>query len=108
MIIKVYVFGSASGGLNGIAEDVGHVKSAIVFPGRFASDPSMGSSVHEILHAIGLYHTFDNSSAFTFEKAVLDNIMDYSHWNHINRISTTHWQWKLLQSNLNNHKTIVK
>lgn len=105
---KVYVFGSASGGLNGIAEDVGHVKSAIVFPGRISSDPSMGSSVHEILHAIGLYHTFDNDSGFTFERAVLDNVMDYSHWNHINRISTTHWQWKLLQNNLSGYKIPVK
>jgi hypothetical protein len=105
---KIYVFGSSSGGLNGIAEDVGHVKSAIVFPGRLTSDPSLGSSVHEMLHAIGLYHTFDNDSAFTFERAVLDNVMDYSHWNHINRISTTHWQWRLLQSRLGSYKTVAR
>lgn len=105
---KVYVFGSSSGGLNGIAEDVGHVKSAIVFPGRLTSDPSMGTSVHELLHAIGLQHTFDNNSKYTFERTVLDNVMDYSHWNSINRISTTHWQWKIIQSSLNSHKKVVK
>ena len=105
---KVYVFGSTSDGLNGIAEDIGHVKSAIVFPGRIASDPSLGTSIHELLHAIGLHHTFDNDSTYTFERAVLDNVMDYSHWNKINRISTTHWQWKLLQTNLMSHKKIAK
>lgn len=105
---KIYVFGSSSGGLNGIAESVGHVKSAIVFPGRLTSDPSLGSSVHEMLHAIGLFHTFDNDSAFTFERTVLDNVMDYSHWNHINRISTTHWQWRLLQSRLSSYKTVAR
>lgn len=105
---KIFVFGSSAAGLNGIAEGVGHVKSAIVFPGRFSSDPSMGTSVHELLHVLGLYHTFDNDSEYTFERAVLDNVMDYSHWNGINRISTTHWQWRKLQRKLSSFKTIVK
>ena len=33
---------------------------------------------YETFHAMGLYHTFDDHSTFTFEKFKTDNIMDYS------------------------------
>ncbi|PQL92061.1 hypothetical protein C4S77_06765 [Apibacter adventoris] len=104
---KIYIFGENSGGLNGVAEGVGGAKSAIVFPGR-TGDASMATSSHELLHSIGLYHTFDNNSKFTFERGKIDNVMDYSHWSGIPRCSTTHWQWQLLQQKLSNYKTLVK
>lgn len=33
---------------------------------------------HEALHAMNLYHTFDNDSKYSFLKYETDNIMDYS------------------------------
>lgn len=104
---KIYVFGETSNGLNGVAEGLGNVKSALAFPGRKKSDPSLGSAVHEVLHAIGLYHTFDNNSKFTFEQDKIENIMDYSHWSGISRCSTTHWQWERIQQELSATKSKV-
>lgn len=103
---KIYIFGENGDGLNGIAEGLGGVKSAIVFPGR-TGDISMSTSCHELLHAIGLYHTFDNDSKFTFKRDKIDNVMDYSHWSGIPRSSTTHWQWQKLQQQLSDYKILI-
>lgn len=103
---KIYIFGENGDGLNGIAEGLGGVKSAIVFPGR-TGDISMATSCHELLHAIGLYHTFDNDSKFTFKRDKIDNVMDYSHWSGIPRSSTTHWQWQKLQQQLSDYKILI-
>lgn len=54
--------------------------------------------VHELLHASGLYHTFDNDSLFTFPK-VTENIMDYTN----PRYATFKWQWDIIRRN-----TLVK
>ncbi|AMP98932.1 hypothetical protein AY601_2028 [Pedobacter cryoconitis] len=52
---------------------------------------------HETLHAMGLYHTFDNDSEFTFEINKTDNIMDYSDIPSnpvVIPVNTLyHWQW---------------
>ena len=56
--------------------------------------------VHELLHAMGIEHTFDNNSKFTFEQNTTDNIMDYSHQVGIDRISTFKWQWQIAKSNV--------
>jgi hypothetical protein len=57
---------------------------------------------HELLHAMGLYHTFDNSGAYTYKIYNTDNIMDYSALApagtpKIEQISTYKWQWLQLQ-----------
>jgi hypothetical protein len=50
---------------------------------------------HEVLHSMGLYHSFDNNGDFTFEINKTDNIMDYSDvaTPKIPVISLYHWQW---------------
>lgn len=106
---RVYVFGENAGGLNGIAEGIGKgADSALVFPGRITSDPSLSSATHEVLHTMGVYHTFDNDSKFTFIQDRIDNIMDYSHWSGIKRISTSQFQWNIIQSRLAGTKKINK
>ena len=106
---RVYVFGESAGGLNGIAEDVGNgADSALVFPGRIKSDPSLSSATHEVLHTMGVYHTFDNDSKFTFIQDQIDNIMDYSHWSGIKRISTSQFQWSIIQGRLAGTKKVNK
>ncbi|MCT4666046.1 MAG: hypothetical protein N4A45_12530 [Flavobacteriales bacterium] len=57
------------------------------------------TTTHEILHAMGLYHSFSNNGQFTLEKAKTENIMDYSHHKGINRISTWKWQWEKIWKN---------
>lgn len=59
---------------------------------------SVGTIAHELMHCMGLSHTFDPPSKFLFEKGKTDNVMDYPILP-IRRISTFHWQWKTLQEN---------
>ena len=58
------------------------------------------TTTHEILHAMGLEHSFDNANKHTFEEEKTDNIMDYSHNAGINRISTWKFQWDTIKPNL--------
>lgn len=59
------------------------------------------TATHELLHAIGLAHTFDNDSLFTFKKFNTDNIMDYySLSTDIKAVQIYKWQWELLRSKL--------
>ena len=57
---------------------------------------------HETFHAMGLYHSFDDSGEFTFKKFKTDNIMDYSDIgpDKIPVISTWQWQWPIIQRNI--------
>lgn len=83
--------------LNGIAEDVGNgAKAVVVFQNR----DNYTTMIHEILHAVGLYHTFDNNTKHTFKLYGTDNIMDYTHHKGKNRFTTTCWQWKVLRKNI--------
>ncbi|KFF00460.1 hypothetical protein IX39_07380 [Chryseobacterium formosense] len=88
--------------LNGIAEDVGNVKTVVAFQNRNDS-----STAHEILHAMGLYHTFDNNSPYTFKLYNTDNIMDYTHQTRNpktnkmkSRFSTNKFQWKKINEGI--------
>ena len=100
---KVYFIDEEQGGLFGQAYDIPAPKkyrSVIVLrPGFFDA-----TVAHEVLHAMGLYHTFDNNSTFTFEEYKTDNIMDYSDIGpeKIPVTSTATWQWKILHENLDN------
>ncbi|GAA4762741.1 hypothetical protein GCM10023230_10120 [Flavobacterium hankyongi] len=55
---------------------------------------------YELMHAMGLYHTFDNDGKFTYKLYNTDNIMDYTHQVREDRFSTNKWQWKILNSNM--------
>ncbi len=57
------------------------------------------TATHELLHAIGLFHTFDNNSPLTFKKFNTDNIMDYySASTNIIAKQTYKWQWEILKN----------
>ena len=86
---RVYML--PEGTLNGIAKDVGGVKTVAVFQNRNDS-----SAPHELMHAMGLYHTFDNDGKYTYKYKNTDNIMDYTHLIGKQRFSTNRWQWKIL------------
>jgi hypothetical protein len=47
---------------------------------------------HEIMHALGLQHTFKKGEKHIFEVGKTDNYMDYNN----NKINTFTWQWQLL------------
>jgi hypothetical protein len=84
-------------GLNGVAEDVGQgVKTVIVFQNR----DNFTTMVHELLHSMGVYHTFDNDSKYTFEFRKTDNVMDYTHQIGKKRFTTNIWQWRILNKNI--------
>ncbi len=84
------------GTLNGVAEDIGgNAKVVVVYQNRNDS-----TAPHELMHAMGLYHTFDNDGKFTYKLHKTDNIMDYTHQVGKSRFSTNKWQWKILNSNM--------
>ncbi|TRX30660.1 metallopeptidase [Flavobacterium sp. ZT3R18] len=47
---------------------------------------------HEIMHALGLQHTFKKGEKHIFEVGKTDNYLDYNN----NKINTFTWQWQLL------------
>ena len=57
---------------------------------------------HELLHALGLYHSFSHRNKHTFLKNKTDNIMDYSDVGpeKIPVIATWQFQWNILHENL--------
>lgn len=72
---------------------------------------------HEVLHCLGLEHTFDNSlesNTFVFRKYHTDNIMDYIEPDDSKRIfnkgiTSSFWQWRKINNLINNKiKDITK
>jgi len=61
---------------------------------------NMGSMGHEVLHGLGLYHTFDLKPAwqnmYVFLESKTDNVMDYYN----DRKHTYRWQWKIINEKL--------
>lgn len=92
---RIYMM--TNGDLNGIAADVGNnAKSVVVYQGRNRS-----TMPHEIMHALGLYHSFDNNGYLTYKLHHTDNIMDYTHQvPGKERFSTNKWQWIILNSGI--------
>lgn len=63
-------------------------KSAIIF-----RHDEKSTIAHELMHCLGLVHSFENNSKHTFKKEETNNIMDYSY----NNYSLWRWQWKRLR-----------
>lgn len=53
--------------------------------------------MHEIMHGLGLYHTFDDESKHKFKDKSTKNYMDYN----TNKEYTWKWQWEKIQQYLN-------
>ena len=95
---KVYFIESSNPNKYGRAYGIGgnpDSKKSVIICTKGFSDSTVA---HETLHSMGLYHTFDNDSKFTFKFSETDNIMDYSDIENrkIPVISTFVWQWKRL------------
>jgi len=88
---------SLYGESKGIGSPAQKVREVLVLPLGFADS----TVAHELMHAMGLLHTFDNNNKFTFEQYKTNNIMDYSDEPPYNIpvISTFRFQWPILQSN---------
>jgi hypothetical protein len=77
-------------------------------------DHEVSVAPHELLHALGFYHSFDNDQAhgaFAFECGKTDNIMDYSDldkYGPIPLIATWKWQWDQLRSLIGNGKIVLE
>lgn len=97
---RVYMLKGDEIALNGEAEHIGETNSSIVVFDRNRNGRVESTMAHEILHAMGLYHTFDNDSKYTFELYKTDNIMDYSHQKNKKRFSTNKFQWQILNSKI--------
>lgn len=92
-----YLKSGAYAGLNGCARAIPS-KSVVLFNGHNTS-----TTTHELLHAMGLQHSFDNNGQYTYKIGETENIMDYSHqstYGSKNRIATWKWQWDALRPNL--------
>ncbi|QIY91038.1 phage baseplate assembly protein V [Chryseobacterium gallinarum] len=95
-IYKVYFINEENPHIAGIGRTMNDptAKTILVFTAGFKDS----TIAHEVFHSMGLYHSFDNDSKFTFEQFITDNIMDYSDLQGLPVISTYHWQWSILQS----------
>ena len=64
------------------------------------------TAAHELLHSIGLPHSFSYLNAeyshVAFKEYSTDNIMDYSDFKGIPVIATWEFQWKAIQKNISN------
>ncbi|MCD8411113.1 PAAR-like protein [Tenacibaculum finnmarkense] len=76
-------------GLAGHARDFNSL-SAIMYKGK-----RKATVTHELLHAMGLKHSFDDSADYGYKLKKTENIMDYSK----TRKNTWLWQWKKLWTN---------
>lgn len=98
--MKIFFIDDVAGGLFGQTFDIGVPKKSVIVLTNGFNDSTLA---HEALHAMNLYHTFDNDSKHTFLAYETDNVMDYSDIE--NRkfpvISTFAWQWKILHKFIN-------
>ena len=107
--IKVYSIKEICPGIGGFAEN--ESESAVFFM------KSKGDTIaHELLHVIGLAHTFNAPEAagsykapLTYKAQITDNIMDYSNLKlimdysdlkFIKKISTFYWQWEIMNTKI--------
>jgi hypothetical protein len=99
---KIYLFSELGGywegkdytALDGMAADI-VADSVVVF-----LDHLISVVPHELMHAMGFYHSFDNDGTVTYKCEKTDNLMDYSDIaaKPIPLISTWKWQWDQLHA----------
>ena len=92
----VFFFGNKSESTNGYA----YPNSTY---GVFFDGYNSATVPHEMLHAMGLPHSFDYQGVpFAYKYHTTDNIMDYSHLtpSPIKRMSLFYWQWGMLNNNI--------
>ena len=113
--IKVYYFGSEGGNINAGGSFEG--LAGYSQPGEnttvlFKRYDLIATTAHEVLHSMGLDHTFENKNIiptgmtktnapngkYTFQFATTDNILDYSNQNWIDRKSLMEWQWEIIRA----------
>ncbi|MBK7040905.1 MAG: hypothetical protein IPH46_10675 [Bacteroidetes bacterium] len=102
---KVFYFNESGGyiksdglyyGLNGYSLG----KFIVITP-----DSNDGTASHELLHSLGLPHTFTgdkNEAKYTYYYATTENIMDYTHHKAGSsnaRCATYKWQWEIANAN---------
>lgn len=95
---KVFFFGDAGGRIDKITKIkklAGHAKDFNSLCAVMYVDKRKATVTHELLHAMGLLHSFDDSADYGYKKETTQNIMDYS----ITRKNTWLWQWKQLWKN---------
>ncbi len=105
----IVVFSFDVGGINsdgdniaGSTEEIGK-KFVAIFKGR-----GNATLIHEILHALGLYHTHrdgraaikDANQRFIFPKNTTDNLMSYNKEGIDERKTTWKWQWEIINPKL--------
>jgi len=93
-------------GHRGKGEDLGGYSSddsdfVVAFSGRDDQ-----TATHEILHSMGLAHTFTNKytnpkALFTYMYQMTDNLMDYAEYESKGkRSSLYYWQWKIINNSI--------
>lgn len=97
---RIYLLKGADIALNGEADEIDSPNSSIVVFDRPTNGRNKSTMAHELLHAMGLYHSFDNDSTYTFKIFKTDNIMDYTHQKRKNRFSTNKFQWKKINPSI--------
>ncbi|MBL4745381.1 MAG: hypothetical protein JKY08_03345 [Flavobacteriaceae bacterium] len=77
----------------------GHANGIVSKECVMYANPDNFFVAHELMHCMGLYHTFDNDGKYTFKKGLTENIMDYSHLAtpKITQISIWKWQADVLK-----------
>ncbi|PZF72734.1 phage baseplate assembly protein V [Taibaiella soli] len=97
---KVFFINEQSGGLYGHSRDIGSLNNKVREVVVYAKGFNDSTTAHELLHAMGLLHTFDNDSRFTFEQNHTNNIMDYSDMVGIPVVASHKYQWEILHGTL--------
>jgi len=98
---KVFIFDSygeynANGYILGEANNIPS-KSCVIFNQAIVRTVADSTTIsHELIHCLGLYHTFSNENKHTFEKLKTNNLMDYSR----KTKSLNMYQWKKMQDGL--------
>ena len=97
---KVYAIAEKCNAGKTLGFSVPGTDSCVVFSGHNNS-----TVPHELLHSLKLPHTFvakdtDSNAKYTYEALITDNLMDYSHWNNLQRISTFYWQWQIMNDKI--------
>jgi len=80
----------------------------------FGSQNNDTTAAHEVVHSVGIAHTFANIEAdaaahITYEAKKTDNIIDYAHLEGTGtRRSTYRWQWAIMNATVTASGAVLK